>query len=884
MSGAPPCPTCGLPVLDGVCRPCAFAAALSGLSTLSSDDHVAAATPDAPGGYELIKELGRGASAVVWLARDKKLERLVALKLIAAGTDARLVQRLVREGQAVARLRHPHIVVVHAMGATATEAFLAMDFIDGGDLRRRLGGRPLAPGEAAQLARKLADALAHAHAEGILHRDLKPSNVLLDAAGEPRLADFGLAAPLAGGGDLTLPGQVAGTPAYLAPELLTGAEHASPLSDLYSLGAVLYECLTGRAPFVGESAAAILGQIATVEPPPPRLLQPGIPRDLETICLKCLHKIPGRRYASAQGLADDLGRFLRGEPIAARPIGRGEKFVRWGRRNPGTAVLAGVAASLLLTLAIGGPLVALRLARARGIAASEAAASKAVSEFLQQDLLGQASPDNQPDREVKLRTVLDRAGKKIEGRFADQPQVEATLRQTLGGVYLSLGDYAATRIHYSRALEILRRQNGPEDPATLRLMSKLADLLRTTGQFAEADKLATETLELQQRTLGPEHPETVGTLNRLGIIRRYQGRFAEAQALYARALEIRRRISGPEHPQTLDVMNNLAVAYQMGGKLAEAETLQTETLQLRERVLGPEHPNTILSMNHLALIQKNAGRLAEAEVLCARALEIRRRVLGPEHPHTLLSMNTLATIYHDAAKFPEAGALYLQVIALQTRKVGGEHSDTLQTMSNLGALYLDDGRAAEAETLHAKVFAVRKRVLSPTHADTLNSMAYLARARQEQGKFAEADPLWAEVLAASEHTLGPAHRLAVQARDAIGASLLREGRGEEAIAMLRRALELRAKSAPAAWQTASTQSRLGECLLSLARYAEAEPLLQASHDALQRSAAKIPPWSRIEIARAAARLDQLYAKWDQPEKAREWRSRRAETVSASASK
>ncbi len=371
------CATCETP-LDAItgapCPRCSLAGALALGATAASLSENRNSRPAVPG-YDLLYELGRGSMGVVWLARDTGLDRLVALKLIAAGGDPRLGARLLREGRAIAQLRHPHIVAVHALGEADGAAFLAMDFLAGGDLQTALKKDPLAPRAAAALVRKLADALAHAHAAGVLHRDLKPGNILLDEAGTPQLADFGLAAPLTGAGDLTARGEVAGTPAFLAPELLGGADRAAPASDIYGLGAVLYAGLTGRAPFVGESAASILAQVAADEPPPPRLLNPAVPRDLETLCLKCLEKNPARRYAAATALRDDLDRFLRDEPLLARPVGRAEKLFRWGRRKPALAAVSALALALLLTLAIGGPVTAWRMARARE--AAEAARQEA---------------------------------------------------------------------------------------------------------------------------------------------------------------------------------------------------------------------------------------------------------------------------------------------------------------------------------------------------------------------------------------------------------------------------------------------------------------------------------------------------------------------------
>ncbi|HET7538141.1 MAG TPA: protein kinase, partial [Candidatus Didemnitutus sp.] len=472
------CPTCQLPFASDapgqICPRCALSGALALTTTAPAN------ADQLSRDYDLQHEIGRGAMGVVWLARDRTLDRLVAVKVIHDGGNPLLAQRLLREGQAAARLRHPHIVTVHAMVGNGTSTFLVMDYLEGGNLEELLTEKTLPAPTIADITAKLANALAHAHASGLLHRDVKPSNILLDADGSPQLGDFGLAAPVEGAGELTLPGHIAGTPAYLAPELLAGAEHASPASDVYGLGSVLYRCLTGRAPFVGSSAAAILTQLREAEPIAPRLLQPEVPRDLETICLKCLQKSPAQRYESAAALEADLRRFLAGEPIRARPVSRAEKIVRWANRHHAATAAIGLAAVVLFLLAVGGPLVAVRLDRsrraaeaARAQAADEAAISQEVVEFLQNDLLAQASPDHEPDRDLKLRAVLDRAARKIEGRFADQPRVEAAIRGTLGQTYESLGEYAAAQHHLERALQLDRQHLGPEDPETLGVMSGL---------------------------------------------------------------------------------------------------------------------------------------------------------------------------------------------------------------------------------------------------------------------------------------------------------------------------------------------------------------------------------------------------------------------------
>ena len=307
------------------------------------------------GDYDLIQIIARGGMGVVYKARQRKLNRLVALKTILAEhlASADDVRRFHLEAEAVAQLEHPGIVPIFEVGENDGHHFFSMSFVEGGSLAQRVKEGPLPPRESAELVERIAGAVAYAHGHGIIHRDLKPGNILLDKHGNPKVADFGLAKMSAEDSNLTLPGQIIGTPSYMAPEQAAGqTDEVGPAADVYALGAILYCLLTGRPPFQSVDVVETLRLVREQEPVPPRRLNIAVGHDLETICLKCLQKEPWKRYAGASALAEDLRYFLDGKPILARPVGRAERVWRWCKRNPWVASLLGaVAASLLIGMA-----------------------------------------------------------------------------------------------------------------------------------------------------------------------------------------------------------------------------------------------------------------------------------------------------------------------------------------------------------------------------------------------------------------------------------------------------------------------------------------------------------------------------------------------------
>ncbi|WP_148595897.1 serine/threonine-protein kinase [Aquisphaera giovannonii] len=393
----------------------AFAAAgpppvtLAGLTLRLVEPDRPARPPFALPDYEVLAELGRGGMGVVYKARHRRLNRVVAVKTLHAGSAApEAITRLLAEAEAVARLRHPHIIQVHGIGDCDGRPFLEMEYVPGGSLADRLDGRPRPPRAAADLVEALARALHEAHRLGVVHRDVKPANVLVAEDGTPKLTDFGLA-KLLGDSDnpaaVTRSGALLGTPSYMAPEQAAGrTREVGPATDVHALGALLYELTTGRRPFPGPSVADALEQVRSSEPPRPRSVAPGVPRDLETICLKCLEKDPRRRYDSAAALAEDLRRFLDGEVIQARPSGVAERAWRWCLRRPALAAMGAAVALLLAVIAVGAPLAALSWRHQRDLARD---AARDATEKLWRSYLNEAHATRLGGREGRRTEALD---------------------------------------------------------------------------------------------------------------------------------------------------------------------------------------------------------------------------------------------------------------------------------------------------------------------------------------------------------------------------------------------------------------------------------------------------------------------------------------------
>jgi WD40 repeat protein/tetratricopeptide (TPR) repeat protein/predicted Ser/Thr protein kinase len=417
-------------------------------------------------GYEVLGELGRGGMGVVYKARQLRPARVVALKVLLAGAHAgeQDLARFRAEAEAVARLQHPNVVQVYEVGEEKGCPYLALEYVEGGSLADKLKGTPLSAQEAARLAEALARAVHAAHEKGVVHRDLKPANVLLTADGTPKVTDFGLAKRLDGATLHTQTGAVLGTPDYMAPEQAEG-KTAGPPADIHALGALLYQMLTGRPPFLAENALDTLLRVRLEEPVSPSVLRPKLPRDLGTVCLKCLQKDPARRYASALAVADDLHRFLGGEPVQARPVGRAERLWRWCRRNPAVATLAAIVAALLAGVALSATGLAVYLGQ---VAQRERAAkdnerdAKVAAQQAQQEATSQAHDADQArqraeasDRQSRQRLVQLMTAEGM--RLVDDGDLFGALPWLAEALRLDAGNPEREDIHRRRLAAVLRQ-------------------------------------------------------------------------------------------------------------------------------------------------------------------------------------------------------------------------------------------------------------------------------------------------------------------------------------------------------------------------------------------------------------------------------------------
>jgi serine/threonine-protein kinase len=447
--------------------------------------------PRTVAGYDILDVLGRGAMGVVYRARQRGLNRVVALKMILAGSHAgaRELERFRTEAEAVARIQHPHIVQIHEVGEEDGRPFFSLEYVDGGSLARKIAGTPQPPREAAELVHLLAGAMQHAHKAGVIHRDLKPGNVLLTRDGTPKIADFGLAKHLEQEAGQTQSGAILGTANYMAPEQAEGkSQQVGPLADVYGLGAILYELLTGRPPFRAPTMLETLEQVRSREPVAPSQLQPTVPGDLETICLKCLQKDPRKRYADAGALAEDTRRFLRGEPIRARPVGRAERLWRWGRRNPRLALLGAGTALVLVAWAVSMSLLAWELKRQKdSTEQARAEADRNAAAALENEKKAQANARTARANEEVARKQYGKAielvtqlGTQVQKRL-NSPNLLEEPRPEIRGLRADLIGLL------SKGMEGMAREAEVATPfATLVTAQHMGDMLKRLGEGEKA--------------------------------------------------------------------------------------------------------------------------------------------------------------------------------------------------------------------------------------------------------------------------------------------------------------------------------------------------------------------------------------------------------------
>jgi tetratricopeptide (TPR) repeat protein len=629
----------------------------------------------------------------------------------------------------------------------------------------------------------------------------------------------------------------------MSPEQIAGdAAELDTRSDVYTLGVVLYELLTGKLPHdVRHSSIAHAARVIG-EQEPARLSSVNrlFRGDIETIVGKALEKDRDHRYQSACDLAEDIRRFLRDEPIAARPPSASYQLRKFARRNK--PVVAG-AFTVVCTLVLGvlatswqavaatnesrRALQAEEVATDQRLAAErEAANAKAVMQILV-GMLESADPEEAVGRELTVREALDATAASIDGLAQGNQIVEATVRNTLGTVYQSLGEYQTAEGMLREAVRLFASTDGPDAASTLTARRNLASAMIDRGEIDAGEAEIRDTLARAEASLGPAAPETVGAMGDLARVHEERGQIEEAERVLRDALEAARGGALPEtDPLMLTLVHNLSTNLKTQGKFSEAEPMARQSLEARRRAFGERHPQTLYSMNNLATTLVRMNQTAEAEQLLAECYAARAQVLGPEHPSTMTAAQNLASIYVQSGRLDEAEPLMRESLRVWERDLGETNNKTLVAMNGLAYLLEERGRLEEAEALYRRVVDLTARSVGRNHPESFGPLNNLAMLLKSKGDYAQAMPLFEELLASAEAALPPDH-----------------------------------------YFLGIFRGNAGECLTAAADYPRAEPLLLDAERILRASLGDNHP----RTTKAVQRLIDLYDRWDREHDAERWR-------------
>ena len=847
-------------------------------SLLESDDHtldvlkqsvqkVAAEIADAEdqagrriGPYQVIRLLGEGGMGKVYLAAraDEQYQRGVAIKLMHAGLGARrtMLLRFRTERQILANLDHPHIARLLDGNVTENGApYLVMEYVDGIPIHEYCRRHSLPVRERLRLFRMVASAVEYAHHNLVIHRDLKPANILVAADGVPKLLDFGIAKLLDPElSDVSLTGTTDRmmTPEYASPEQVQG-DPVTTATDVYALGVLLYELLAGVRPFRMEkrSPIDIARIICEQDPPPPSAAGLANPEsappdvrkvkgDLDSIVMMAMRKEPSRRYASVAQLAADVDAYLEGYPLAARTSHwsyRAERFVH--RHRAGVAITV-AAALALIGFSIGMGLLARRANRQQLVARREAT-------FLS-EMFRAVTPEAARGRTITARELLDLGAKRADAELVSEPEVRASLLQSIANAYRSLGVYDEGLAVAQRSHELQTRLYGADDPRTAASLETLAGLYREKADFKNAEPLFRRLLAMRRKHPGGRDLAVAHALGSLGQCLYEDSKDMEAEPILREALAIDRE-HGPDYGA--DVRSYLALLLEHKGDFSEARQLLQEAVDISGRAEGTDSPPYAAYLHNLASTLIDIGDLSGAEKQLRTALDIRRKVLGDKHPDLLYSLHNLGFVLLEEGE-PRAAEPYIrESMALSLEILGEAHPHTAAARNNLARLMQAKGNYAGAETEYWNALEAFRATSGPVSWQVAQVLDNLSRLEFDRRNYAAAQKFAEQSRAMLEKVQGGDSPIMAGVLTELGEARLFQNDAGGAEPLLRQSLEIRRrKYAPGHTAIISAQVRLGEALLAEHRPADAEPILRAALDAARAAPFTLLPWQRAEVESA----------------------------------